>query len=78
MSKKHGLIMAVCCLIGLGAAATVFLFKVPGNNVLIGLMLLLCPLSHLLMMGAMGHKEHDHHQAAEDQSMSDPRTLREG
>lgn len=62
MSKKHGLIMVACCVIAMGALAAVLLFKVPVNNVFIVLMILICPLSHFLMMGMMGHGEHDHHQ----------------
>jgi hypothetical protein len=62
MSKKHGLIMIACCLLALGAAAAVFLFKVPANNVFIILMFLLCPLSHILMMGMMGHDKHAGHE----------------
>ena len=61
MSKKHTLIMMACCVIGMGAVAAVFLFKVPVNNVFFALMLMICPLSHFLMMGMMG-KNHDQHQ----------------
>ncbi len=62
MSKKHTILMLACCLIGMGAVVAVFAFGIPVNNVLLGLMLLLCPLSHILMMGMMGkeHREHDH------------------
>ena len=66
MSKKHTILMLACCLIGIGTAAAIFLFKIPSNNVLFGLMLLLCPLSHLLMMRFMGHQDHDHHQTPVD------------
>jgi len=75
MSKKHTLIMIACCLIGMGAVAALFLFKLPVNSVLIGLMLLVCPLSHLLMMGAMGNKGHEHHGTPVDQSTTTPKTL---
>ena len=61
MSKKHTLIMIACCVIGMGAVLAVFVFGIPVNNVLFGLMLLLCPLSHILMMGMMG-KDHNHAQ----------------
>lgn len=59
MSKKHAILMVVCCLVGLGAAAAVFIFKLPTNNVWVILMLLLCPLSHFLMMGMMGDHSHE-------------------
>lgn len=65
MTKKHGLIMIVCCLIALGAAALVLFFKVPATNLFIVLMFLLCPLSHLLMMRSMHRDEHEHHQVSE-------------
>lgn len=66
MSKTHKILMLACCLIGLGAAAAIWLFKIPGKSVFITLLLLLCPLSHLLMMKFMGHDHeshvHDKHQ----------------
>ncbi len=73
MSKKHALIMVACCLIALGAAAAVLLFKVPFNNVFIILMVLLCPLSHLLMMGTMKHGEHEHHQVPDKSALALPK-----
>lgn len=63
MSKKHSLIMVACCVLAMGALAAVLIFKVPVNNVFIVLMILICPLSHFLLMGMMGHGEHDHHQS---------------
>ncbi|HZW04356.1 MAG TPA: DUF2933 domain-containing protein [Anaerolineaceae bacterium] len=70
MSKTHKVVMLACCLIALVAAAALFLFDVSANTVLLGLMVLLCPLSHLLMMrfmgddhGAQGSEQHSiHHQ----------------
>ena len=75
MSKKHTLIMMACCVIGMGAVAAVFLFKVPVNNVLFSLMLMICPFSHFLMMGMMG-KNHDQHQhSTPETSQSKPKSL---
>lgn len=59
MSKKHTILMVLCCVVGIGAILAVTAFRVPVNNVLLVGLLLLCPLSHILMMGMMG-KEHNH------------------
>jgi hypothetical protein len=60
MSKNHGLLMMAGCVVAMGAAAAVFVFDVPLNKVFTGLLLLLCPLSHLIMMRFMGHGDHNH------------------
>jgi uncharacterized membrane protein len=67
MSKKHMLIMLACCLIPVAALIAIFVFKIAVSAVVYGVILLVCPLSHLLMMKFMMHdhqqptNEHKHH-----------------
>jgi len=69
MKKPHMWMMILCCLIPVVGLVAVYFFKVPLNNVLFYGMVLLCPLSHLLMMKFMGHEhssseQHSQHQAS--------------
>jgi uncharacterized membrane protein len=66
MKKSHMWLMILCCLIPVVGIVLVSFFKVPLNNVLFYGMILLCPLSHLLMMRFMGH-DHSSEQHAEHQ-----------
>ena len=67
MKKSHIWMMILCCLIPVVGLVAVYFFKIPLNNVLFYGMVLLCPLSHLLMMKFMGH---DHASAEQHQQHS--------
>ncbi len=59
-SKQHTLLMILCCLIPAAALIAIFILKIPAPQVLTYGLILLCPLSHVLMMGLMGRGQHAH------------------
>lgn len=58
MHRKHLLLMILGCVLPMAVLAAVFLFQVEVGKLLLFAIILLCPLSHLLMMGGLGHGEH--------------------
>jgi ABC-type transport system involved in cytochrome bd biosynthesis fused ATPase/permease subunit len=54
MTKKHLLIMLACCLIPVAALLAIFVFNIQLNIVLLIILVLVCPLSHLLLMKYAG------------------------
>ena len=64
MGRKHLLVITVGCLLPLAVLAPILLFKVQVNSALLLGLVLLCPLSHLLMMGPMGHDHDDNPRPA--------------
>jgi len=72
MKKSHTLIMILCCLIPVAGLVAVYFFQVPFSKIVFFGMMLLCPVSHLLMMRFMGHdhsspeqhSQHQHHSSA--------------
>ena len=77
MKKSHMWLMLLCCLIPVVGILLVSVFKFPLNNVLFYGMILLCPLSHILMMRFMGHDHSSHEQQTRHQhhapSLSSPK-----
>lgn len=69
MKKSHMWLMLLCCLIPVIGLTAVYFFRVPVSSVLLYGMILLCPLSHILMMRFMGH---DHAEHAESQHAMHP------
>ena len=72
MKKSHIWLMILCCLIPIAAITAVYLFNIPLSSVLLYGFVLLCPLSHVLMMKSMGHdhsstephSQHQHHASS--------------
>ena len=60
MNKKHIWLMMTLCLVPLVAVGAILLFKIPVSGLTWGLLVALCPLSHLAMMWLMPHAHADH------------------
>lgn len=72
MHKKHLLFMLACCLIPIAGFALVTGFNLPLKSVFYFGIIILCPLSHLLMMKFMMRGEEHHPAATAAQPMNPP------
>jgi len=59
MTKKIVLILFACCLVPVGALAAIYLVHIPVSSVLLLGIVLLCPLSHLLLMKFINHGDNE-------------------
>lgn len=57
--NRHLLLMVLCCLVPAAALGTIFILRIPASQALTYGLILLCPLSHVLMMGLMGRGQHN-------------------
>ncbi|MEE8121338.1 MAG: hypothetical protein V3T55_07395, partial [Anaerolineales bacterium] len=64
--KRHWILMLLCCLAPLAAFGAIFLFQIPVNTVLLVARVLICPLSHVLMMSFM---DNEHESAVEQKTL---------
>ena len=67
MKKSHLWMMILCCLIPVVGLVAVYFFQIPLSKLVFGGLMLLCPLSHLLMMKFMGHEHSSPEQHAQHQ-----------
>jgi ABC-type transport system involved in cytochrome bd biosynthesis fused ATPase/permease subunit len=59
MTRKHLLLMAICCTVPIMALAAIFLFQIQISAVLLLGLILLCPALHLWMMRRhIGYSNH--------------------
>ena len=58
MSRKHFFLMMLCCLVPVAALGAIFLFQIPLNTLLFFGLVLICPISHIIIMLYMD-RNHD-------------------
>lgn len=66
MQRRHLFLMLLGCALPVVALAAVLLFQLELSGTVLFAIILLCPLSHLLMLGGLRHgKQGDVHHAQE-------------
>jgi uncharacterized membrane protein len=72
MTKRHALLMLLCCLVPIAAISAIFVFHVAVSSTLVYGIALLCPLMMLFMMWGMGEHNHDSSHVHDANPMKDP------
>lgn len=63
VDKRHLWLMLICCLIPITALAVVWLFKISVSGPVLIALVLLCPLSHLALMGLFTRESQERNSA---------------
>ncbi len=58
MNRKHWFLMLLCCLAAIATVGAVLLLGIPLNTGLLLLLVLICPLAHVLLM-VFADREHE-------------------
>ncbi len=61
--RRHLWLMVICCLIPVVALAAVWLFNIPVSGPVLIALVLLCPLSHVALMGLLMRQSQDQGQS---------------
>lgn len=70
--NRHMLLMILCCLIPVAVLGAIFILKISAPQVVTYGLILLCPLSHVLMMGLMGRWQHNQRANDKDRPGAEP------